>query len=145
MLGVSENGKSVSGVAWNRTTSIIYSNEVERIFSLSFVRLSTVFTLCAQLLVLVTIIKSPKLHNAHFYLLGVYCCIDITVGSLRGAFFITLFVDGEMPTSVCQAVSTLVIACILGQAAHTRLLSHMSGTYSSVIHTTTCIGLKHRR
>ena len=68
-----ENETSEVRAVENGTSGIIYSSEVERVLSLSFVGLCYVFTLVAQLLVLVTIIKSPKLHNVHFYLLGVYC------------------------------------------------------------------------
>ena len=103
VLEVTKNATSVLGAAENGTSGrpMMYSSEVERILLISFVGLSTVFTLWTQLLVLVKIIKSPKLHNAHFYHLGVYCCVDITLVSISGASIITPFVDGSMPTLVC--------------------------------------------
>ena len=73
-LGDIEQWISASWSVGNGTSVVkgdIYSSEVERLLSLLFVGLSTVFTLCAQLLVMVTIIKPPNLHNAHYYLLGV--------------------------------------------------------------------------
>ena len=97
-----ENETSVLSSVENVTSGIIYSNEAERVFSLLYIGLSHLFTLCAQLLVLVTIIKSPKLHNAHFYLLGVYCCVDITLVSLTGHVIFMRFTDLEVPSSACH-------------------------------------------
>ena len=119
-----ENGTSVSGYVENKTFGIIYSSITERVLSLLFVGLSTVYTLCAQLLVLVTIIKSPKLHNAHFYLLGAYCCVDITLVALSGPSITVRLSDGEVPLPVCLVVASIAITCVLGLAAHTAVIAY---------------------
>ena len=120
-LWSAENGASVIGV--------IYSSEVERVLSLLFIGLSSVFTLCAQLLVLVTIIKSPKLHNAHYYLLGVYCCVDITLVSVNGPAFITRFSNRNIPLSTCKSLTCVTMICVLGQTAHNAVVAYERYTY----------------
>ena len=116
----------------NRTSLIegdIYGSEVERVLSLLFVGLSTAFSLCAQLLVLATIIKSPKLHNAHFYLLGVYCCVDITLVSLAGPAMITLFSSGNIPLSTCQVLAGVTTICVQGMIGHNAVVAYERYTY----------------
>ena len=118
-----ENGTSFRAVE-NGTSGIIYSSEVERVLSLSFDGLCYVFTLVAQLLVLVTIIKSPKLHNAHFYLLGVYCCVDITLVSLSAPLIIMRFSDVEVPLSACQVMDGLGTIIALGLIGHIAIVAY---------------------
>ena len=88
-----------------------------------YVGLSTIFTLCAQLLVLVTIIKSPELYNAHFYLLGVYCSVDIILVSLTGPVFIVFLSDGHVSNIVCQVIAVVVQSLALGLVGHTAAIA----------------------
>ena len=108
---------------------VIYSSEVERVLSLLFIGLSTVLTLCAQLLVLVTIVKSPKLHNAHYYLLAMYCCVDITLLSVTGPAFITRFSNRNVALSNCEFVSSVATICLMGQIAHNTVVACERYTY----------------
>ena len=128
MLRSVENETSV-GTIENGTYGIIYSSEVERVLSLLCVGLSNVFTLAAQLLVVVTIIKSPMLHNAHFYLLGVYCCVDIALASLTGPHLIMRFSDAEVSTSACQVMASVTSIIVLGLTGHTAVVAYERYTF----------------
>ena len=102
---------------------VVFSNTEEQVFSLLFIGGCGSFTTVAQLLVLITIIKSPSLHNVHFYIIAGYCCSDLLGVLIVTPNYMAQFIFGEMPTIYCRVVTTFMFTIILGMPYHTGLIA----------------------
>ena len=102
---------------------VVYSNIEEQVLSMLFIGIATTFTIIAQLLVLLTIIKSPNLHSPHFYIIGGYCCSDLLLVCITAPNYMTQFVTGEPNRLTCRILSNIGISIVLGATYHTALIA----------------------
>ena len=104
---------------------VVFSSKEEQVICILFIAFCATFTIIGQLLVLVTIIKSPSLHCVHFYIIAGYCCGDLlSVGIAAPNYIVTFTVGRTMNATYCRTASTIVICVILGMTYHTGLIAY---------------------
>ena len=118
-----ENPRNTSDGNGTFFMQVIYSTSAERFSTIFSVLMCGVWSIFLNALIIVTIIKSESLHNAHFYLLGAYCCSDILLSISSYWCLGPFFVNDLNGQAVCCAGSVPTVALIFAMMYLAGLMS----------------------
>jgi hypothetical protein len=110
-------------------SQVVYSSQTEKVVSLLVMFVVLVVTLLGQFSVIVTIIKTERLHIPNFMVIPCYCGGDLTMVSVSSVLYVYHFLYYCMPLPLCQALSIIGVGTAFGLASLTGLMAYERYVY----------------
>ena len=103
---------------------IIYSSEIEKTLTLTFIIIVTILGMSGSLVIIAAIITSPLLHNTHFSIVGTFCSMDFINLLLSIVFYSWQILEKKQPSHLlCGLISAFRIGISFGKVSTTSLIA----------------------
>ena len=102
---------------------IVYSSSAERIISLTVIFIVLIITFVSQASVIVTILKTERLHIPNFIVILCYCVGDLIMVISSSTLYIYHFLYYCMPRVLCRILSSIGVSFAFGLASLTGLMA----------------------